>query len=71
MNRGQESRRSLQLASLPPSMPPPPSWKKVRKYRWTHTHCDSHTGLIMIHASEVPEAPYSSSSRMGNVLLSV
>ena len=52
-------------------MYPPSSWKRVRQSRWTHTHCDSHTSLIMSHASDIPEAPLSLSSRMGNVPLSV
>ena len=51
-------------------MYPPPSWKRVRQSRWTRTHCDSQNGLIMSHASEIPEAPPYPFSRMGNAPLS-
>ena len=52
-------------------MSPPPSWKIFLQSRSTHTHCDSHTGLIMSHAYEISEAPPSMSFGMGDVPLSV
>ena len=66
MDPGVEFHHSRCLAGIPPSMSPPPSWKRTKQSGRTQTHFDSHTDLTMNHTSDILEAPPSLPPRAEN-----